>query len=164
MPNDRKCLKCDKIRHFKAVCRTVKTDHTGVADQNESTYCIGAVETGEPPWYHTVDILGRPIRFEIETGADVSVISHDTYKLLTPTPKLVRSNAQLHNPGGYVANQGHFIARSEVKEKNHVVITCRFHNKLNNSTTTSTQRLFLCLSSVKLYVSTVCLYIREENE
>lgn len=48
----------------------------------------------------TIRIGSQDISFKLDTGADVSVISRDTYKSLTPKPTLYNTNAVLQSPDG----------------------------------------------------------------
>ena len=46
----------------------------------ETTYLPGAIYSdAEPPWYTELNLGGREIKFKIDAGADVSVISRKRY-------------------------------------------------------------------------------------
>ncbi|PVD26776.1 hypothetical protein C0Q70_14454 [Pomacea canaliculata] len=63
----KKCNKCGRLGHFATVCRT----KTFVRDSRE------------PPWTTVLQFGGCDVKFKIDTGADVSVISSTQYKSFT---------------------------------------------------------------------------------
>ena len=86
------CRKCHKYGHFQVVCqtRTVKVvsaedsddnSFIGVIEQPESLI-ISTVSTGSEPWTVTISLNQVPIEFQIDTGADVSIISEQLFKKL----------------------------------------------------------------------------------
>ena len=104
---DAQCRKCHRRGHFQAMCRT-KSVKTVTREDSEDEVFVGAVEnseslmipmvsTGTKPW--TVNILLNkfPVEFQIDTGADVSVIPEDLYKKLE-APPLHSSSKSLVGP------------------------------------------------------------------
>lgn len=59
----------------------------------------------------------KPVRFKIDTGADISVISVLTYQALPQRPKLKPSSAALSSPGGMLSCKGQFTANISHKNK-----------------------------------------------
>ena len=93
---DAQCRKCHKQGHFQAMCRTKSVKAVTTEDsedeafvgavENSESFMIPVVSTGTKPW--TVNILLNkfPVEFQIDTGADVSVISENLYKRLKAPP------------------------------------------------------------------------------
>ena len=69
-----------------------------------------------PPWTVNLKIHGRSMNFKIDSGADTSVISVDTYHSLSRTPNLMTSRADLMGPGGKLECLGMFRAETKVKD------------------------------------------------
>ena len=101
------CRKCHKRGHFQSVCRTRSVKAVSSEDP-EDDFFVGAVEepsplvvptisSGTDPW--TVDVLLNDCRieFQIDTGADVSVISEEQYQKLK-VPELKPSSKSLVGP------------------------------------------------------------------
>ena len=61
-----------------------------VADKNDSS---GA-------WRKTLTLGRNKISFKLDTGADVSVISTETFENLNPKLTLKKTSATLQSPGG----------------------------------------------------------------
>lgn len=59
----------------------------------------------------------KPVRFKIDTGANISFISLSTYQALPQRPKLKPSSALLSSLGGMLSCKGQFIANISHKNK-----------------------------------------------
>ena len=101
---DATCRKYHKRGHFQVVCRT-KTVRVVPAEDSEEDSFIGAIEqseslmiptisTGSEPWTVTDEL---PVEFQIDTGADVSVIPEQLYRKLK-VPSLEPTNKSLIGP------------------------------------------------------------------
>ena len=97
------CRKCTKKGHFQAMCRSGKT--VGAVQADSSDVFLGAVKdhqsegnTGSSPWNLTLSVNGKPVRFRIDTGADVTVIPEPTLKEFKEV-RLQPSNKSLRGPG-----------------------------------------------------------------
>ena len=55
------------------------------AIDEEKTHFLGAVDSDVPPWYADVNIGKNAVRFKIDSGADVSVLSLKEYNRLNCT-------------------------------------------------------------------------------
>ena len=71
--------------------------------------------TEETKWYIDLDVIGDPINFKIDSGADVTVISEDIYHRMPNRPHLKPSKVVLNSPGGQLSNLGQFVARTLYK-------------------------------------------------
>ena len=49
----------------------------------------------EPPWIINILLNGAEVKFKIDSGADVNVMSHKQYLTLDPAPELKQSKTQL---------------------------------------------------------------------
>ena len=83
-------LKVSQHGHFQVVCRT-RTVKVVLAEGSDDNSFIGEIEQPESliiptvssesqPWTVTISLNQVPIEFEINTGADVSVISEQLFK------------------------------------------------------------------------------------
>ena len=85
---DAVCHNCAKRGHFKSVCRsTAKVQEVQLdspvttTDDNEAFLGHLFQQGANPsPWTTTLLLNGMPIQFEIDTGAEVSVISRKTHE------------------------------------------------------------------------------------
>lgn len=117
------CKKCNIRGHFTKYCKTKKIqkieEHNEVSSSEESNessnntsdddesydeYWLPAIhrvcEVKKcQPWMVTLFHKGVPVNFKIDTGADESVVSTTTAKLLKITNELKPSNAILMGPG-----------------------------------------------------------------
>lgn len=105
---DQICDKCGKPGHFKAVCRT-RTDVAGVDSQETtstpnkpSTFlgAIGGEDIGADPWTLELSLQGNPVRLQIDTGAEVTVVSEKVWKAVG-RPQLSPSDRTLHGPDSH---------------------------------------------------------------
>lgn len=140
-----KCRNCQKIGHFAAVCRSVRVNELTTMEQQDDGYSdsqfIGEIKTNylyvsdsNRPWTIKLNICHTPVTFKIDTGADASVISDDTYQF-KHQPLLSRSSTAFDSPGGALDCQGLFTAVTKYKGKQykfkiHVIKTARGSNLL----------------------------------
>ena len=64
----------------------------------------------EPPWLVSVEMNGTPMTFEIDSGADVSVISKSKYQTLHDRPTLEANHTKLDSLSGRINTVGIFSA------------------------------------------------------
>ena len=106
-----KCHACGKIGHLKRVCRSTRTqgtvqivENTGTAVQEQ--YCLYHLEdvtlpkTTENPYVATLTVAGKPLQFEIDTGASLSLVSEETYHKLWPNISLQDTSVKLRTYTG----------------------------------------------------------------
>ena len=84
------------------------------AVDEEKTYFLGSVNCDVPPWYVDVNICKNTVRFKIDIGADVSVLSLKEYNRLVPRPTLRPTNASIRSPGGKMTCKGQFTSTVHV--------------------------------------------------
>lgn len=115
----KKCMKCNKIGHFAAVCYSKAVQEITEADDEELVF-LGSVELkqkdapiaeDEPPWRTTLTVADTPVSFKIDSGADTSIMSEATYETLRSKPLLSEVKNTLQSPGGTVATRGQFMAK-----------------------------------------------------
>lgn len=116
------CKLCHKKGHFAKRCSTRRNVHeiTSAVGVEPSEFFLGSVESkehDEPPWHTSVEMNGTVVDFKIDCGADVTVISSETYRQLHERPKLKSANVSLDSPGGKLSCDGHFIAKILRKRK-----------------------------------------------
>ena len=117
------CFKCNCLGHFGAQCLS-KT--VGKATQELETVFLEAVtKTGQSAWKVTVQVLGQPIQFKMDTGAEVTAINEDTFKRL--------SKVQLQRPTRRLPGQS----------QQPLEVTGQFQVSLTKADQTSTQTIFV---------------------
>ena len=102
---DAVCHKCGKRGHYERTCRSnVKVD--AIQDTSDSPF-LGAVskctETTENPWVATVLLNGTSVQFQIDAGAEVTVIPKSMFTQLEganlqPSQKTLRGPSQYALP------------------------------------------------------------------
>ena len=100
---------CHKVGHWGRVCRTSRSvnEVTETERAEQTSYFLGSVcnanETSEQ-WTVQLQVDSTPMEFKIDTGADVTVISEDTFHILTPERTLAPPDIPLDSPGGELHN------------------------------------------------------------
>ena len=116
------CGHCNKQNHFRRKCksREVHAAELDISEFNDNDpYFLGTVNCTDNTraWYVTLPVCGGPVKFKIDTGADISTISPDTYRMLPNAPPLKPSVGRIVSLGGEVACNGIFVADSEYKDE-----------------------------------------------
>lgn len=140
------CNACKKMGHYARKCRSSTRNVQEVAYYHDATeppeplhVYLGSVNTDtsqqneEAAWYETLDVQGYPVKFKLDSGADVSVISEDTWKLLKPRPKLTQVKSKLVSPGGPLQSKGQFIAKSNDFNFRVIVVSSATENLLSRT-------------------------------
>jgi hypothetical protein len=84
----------------------------------DQQYYLGAVnctDGTDGAWYVILKLGSNSVKFKIDTGADVTVISKATYEALQDRPTLKPPSISLTSPGGKVNAIGEFTASAEHK-------------------------------------------------
>ena len=124
------CHKCGKRGHFQSVCRSVnelhmKADTDDSAPMNNEAF-LGVVTSNGNPWSIVVSVNEKPIEFEIDTGAEVSVISKKAHRDIG-CPTLRSPEKTLRGPSNNeLSVKGQFTAKlrsggKEVEQELYVV-------------------------------------------
>ena len=100
------CFRCHKRGHFKSQCFSLGTSQK-VADKEVDsvkgeaveTVFLGTVGEGEGSWMAKISVCGQYLPFKIDTGADVTAISEESYKRIKGKGgKLVKPSKLLRGP------------------------------------------------------------------
>ena len=118
---DARCRKCNRIGHYESVCRANVATVSADADAMDSLESavdhvyLGEVSTNEhtKPWMVDMSLGSTPVRFKIDTGADVTVIPDNIYKKCQhECEPLGKPDKVLHGPGKAVLSvNGQFTGR-----------------------------------------------------
>ena len=118
LAKDKRCLKCQKVGHFAAVCWSksvseVNSSGGGSASNDSSAgrWFLGALSSDldqDDKWKVQLKVSGKPLVFKIDTGADISAISKSTFDSLPNQPKLHPAKIALFSPGGKLQCAGQF--------------------------------------------------------
>ena len=107
------------------MCRSVNQLHAESGDSDSSSVqgdaYLGVITRGDRnnPWYITVSINDKPVDFEIDTGAEVTVISSEAHHEIGG-PTLCAASKTLRGPSNSeLPVKGQFTAM--LKYKNRVV-------------------------------------------
>ena len=112
------CNKCQRIGHFSKMCRS-----TGIRevvtenerdDDNDDEYYLDSItynKANTSPWIVSMTINNSEIDFKLDTGADVTVITEDTWERLKPKPQISAVTMRLSSPGGKVCCIGKFTTK-----------------------------------------------------
>ena len=97
---DAACFKCKKVGHFSAMCRSAETVDTVIKNAHSDVAFLGEMDQGDQPWLAKADLEAvetrtlAEIKFKLDTGAGVTVISEEDYKNVG-RPKLCESTKTL---------------------------------------------------------------------
>ena len=126
----------------------IKTVPQCARDSSSEHYFPGSVqsEDSDPAWWVTLPIFGKQIEFKINSGANTSILSEETYNAMRPRPKLTQMTTTLLGVGRPLENKGQFIAHTEVKGQLFhfcVVVVSAKANKLQSRSVASRRGFIL---------------------
>ena len=107
------CGKCGKKNHFAAMCKNPVSAHT---------VFLGSINGGTErlkPWHANLNLRGKNINFKIDTGADVTVMSHASYQSLGT--RLMPSNIKMKSASGPLTCLGYFNAHVKRAGRQHTL-------------------------------------------
>ena len=93
---DARCHICKRTGHFSAVCRQ-KSINTVERDDLDSAFLDTLSDVDMSVWISKVNINGKEIPFKLDTGAEVTAISKDTWTVLSE-PTLQPPDKHLFGP------------------------------------------------------------------
>jgi hypothetical protein len=109
-----------RLNHFAAACFKLKkkSAQEAIVEENEDVgFWIDSIEAevidDTKAWYHSIEINNQLIRFKLDSGADLSLMSVESYNKLKPKPQLQDVNIVINSPGGKVQVIGSFTATSK---------------------------------------------------
>lgn len=123
--SDTVCRKCGKKGHWERKCfsRSVR-EVTHSEDTEEGSFYLGAVskanQSSAEYWTERITVGYTPVKFRIDTGADVTVMNLKTFNALKPKRKLVKSSIPLDSPGGALSIVGQFTASTLHKQRKYI--------------------------------------------
>ena len=129
------CEKCKKQNHFSSVCLT--RPHLNQFEQssdrqqseedkkilensseNETVFLGQCDDTSKTKWRAKVCVgKSENVLFTVDTGADVTVISANTYMNFEEKPVLSKCNRTFRSPGGIVEMKGMFKTQLKYRNK-----------------------------------------------
>ncbi|KAL1246551.1 hypothetical protein QQF64_034596 [Cirrhinus molitorella] len=88
-----------------------------VNEEHEDSFFLGAitVKDSNGSWSVTLRIQDSNVEFKIDTGADISVISEQTYEALNRKPDLMLASEVLDCPGQKLISTGRFETSTHYK-------------------------------------------------
>lgn len=118
----KRCHKCNKIGHFEIKCKTKCVGAVKTTDR-DSAWFLGPVTEEDYPdydkWLQDLCINGTTVQFRIDTGADITVISENTYLSLPQCPPFKATKAVFTSPGGELICKGKFMTDCVYKGVNY---------------------------------------------
>ena len=99
---DAECRKCRKRGHYQKMCRSnTQADVAGVQESTEAEVpFLGAIGSERRnPWEVTVSLNKKPVKFQIDSGAEVTVVPDSMLRKLTgvnlkPTQRTLKGPTQ----------------------------------------------------------------------
>ena len=123
-----RCRECNRKGHFRRKCfklnkgaREVDADEHSHSESEEEFF-VDAVQIADSPgpWIKILNIRGEPVKFKIDTGADITVINDETYQNMKRKPKLKPTKLILTSPGGKLSTRGQFNVKTLVKGERYI--------------------------------------------
>jgi len=116
-----KCYACGRHGHYRKMCRSKpqkKANVQEVTDEATPTMFFGNVKnvTQSRPWSITLKMYDVNVDFKIDSGADATIVSHDTYKHMHNAPALQPPDTAFCTLAGELHCLGWFEARTQYKE------------------------------------------------
>ena len=115
-----KCNKCNKPGHYARCCKTkhlseVSCKNMQQHESSEEEFFIGTI-TGikdDSRWFVNLQVNGYDVKFKIDSGADVSVMSSSTYESMLDAPMLRPTSHRLKGVNGALKCRGIFSSNTK---------------------------------------------------
>ena len=91
------CYSCNKKGHFGAQCLTKRKQVAEVEGEVDTAFLGEVGSTQTKAWPSTLQLNTHKIQFKLDTGAEATAISMETYQTLKK-PKLSTPKKTLHGP------------------------------------------------------------------
>ena len=124
-----RCYSCGRLGHYRKLCRKSRNRHQDVVEERETDFSerddnddnfFGAVEyPTSRPWIVTLAINGSLVDFKVDTGADASVISENTFRALKYRPTLFPCDRNLSTLNGKLECLGWFSSKTVYDSEDH---------------------------------------------
>lgn len=152
------CLNCGKKNHYARMCRSkphrttkqkavhqvdVDLDHVQSELETQNFFVDTVKESvntvNSAPWCVDLQLQGSTIKFKIDTGADVNILSLDTYNSLKVKPTLKQvNNVRLNSPGGKLNIEGKFCSQlNELETATFYVVNQHVESLLGRDTSSA---------------------------
>ena len=103
---DAVCFKCDRKGHYGSQCLSKGvaeiTENMSVRDPDPDSdeFYLDSAQTGETgkAWKLQVTVNSIPVTFKVDTGAEVTAVSENTWKSMPQTPTLQKATKTLCGP------------------------------------------------------------------
>ena len=95
----------------------MRDEGSGDEGEGAQTHFLGAVECpdSDPAWFVELDVNRNPVKWKLDSGANVSVMSQEMFKKMRERLELKPISIELSCLGGAVKPLGQFIAKTEFK-------------------------------------------------
>ncbi|KAJ8713190.1 hypothetical protein PYW08_008494 [Mythimna loreyi] len=95
-----KCKKCNSVGHLRRMCNKVNYVLTGDVSEDDDGKLYNIFSARGEPMSETVMINGQNLKFQLDSGSAVTVISEGTYKKLFSGTPLHSSNKRFYSYTG----------------------------------------------------------------
>ena len=82
------CHQCNKKGHFKSQCFSKEVSELHATSLEESLYLDAVISNQPATWAIQVQLDGKDVPFKVDTGAEVTAISEETYQGLQGNSRL----------------------------------------------------------------------------
>ena len=102
-------------RYFQKCCpKKNKTAAVVEKDTSDTDTCffMGSLraDNNDMPWYEVLQVNNESMKFKLDSGADVSIISENEYQNMRPKPKLKHTDVKLNGVSANIDLCGYFDA------------------------------------------------------
>ena len=112
------CRGCGKKGHYQSQCRSAKVSNIEAGEEDVFLGTVGdSRSASNEPWVATVNVNGTPIELLIDTGAEVTVMSEETW-MQVGKPTLSPPGRTLRGPSSHkLSTTGKFMAELSMSNR-----------------------------------------------